>query len=78
MSSGGPSALMMYMSFVMENVETSIVGAANAIISTDSIINKKTRRSMTDLDLTISRRATDSILCIDIIMTPDSIVFVRG
>ena len=62
----------------MENVETSIVGAANAIISADSIMNKKTRRSMTDLDLTISRRATDSILCIDIIMTPDSIVFVRG
>lgn len=62
----------------MENVETSIVGAANAIISADSIMNKKTRRSMTDLDLTISRRATDRILCIDIIMTPDSIVFVRG
>ena len=62
----------------MENVETSIEGAASAIISTDSIINKKTCRSMTDLDLTISRRATDSILCIDIIMTPDSIVFVRG
>ena len=62
----------------MENVETSIVGAANAIISVDITMNKKTRRSMTDLDLTISRRATDSIFCIDIIMTPDSIVFVRG